>query len=106
MDRSVIIYLVAVSYTANEYGVEERATTSREVFAQVKSVSRSEFFEGGRNGLNPELVFSVFAEDYEDEPVVIYDERPYSIYRTYRRRDDFIELYCERRGGTNGITQN
>ena len=51
---------------------------------QVDSVTRSEFFEAGRNGLNPEFVFRVFFGDYEGgERLVEYRGKRYSIYRTY-----------------------
>lgn len=74
----------------------------REVFCQVESVTRAEFFEGGRSGLNPAFVFIVFAEDYEGEDLCEYEGKPYGIYRTYRTEDDYMELYVERKGGTNG----
>lgn len=64
-------------------------------------MTRAEFFDAGRNGLNPEYQFTLFAGDYEGEPVVIYNGSPFSVYRTYHARTDVIELYCERRGGTN-----
>lgn len=102
MDRSDVITLVKQAYTTNEYGVQVPTETRRDVFAQVDSVTASEFFEGGRNGLNPELRFTVFAFDYEDERVVEYNGSRYAIYRTYLARDDDLELYAERKGGTNG----
>lgn len=58
-------------------------------------------FEAGRNGLNPEWRFNVFAGDYQGETVVEYHGATYSIYRTYEN-DDYIELYVERKGGTDG----
>ena len=43
----------------------------------------------------------MFAGDYEGERIAIYDGKFYSIYRTYLGRQDIIELYAERKGGTN-----
>lgn len=102
MDRSEVITLVGTAYVKNEYGVLVATTTSREVFCQVNSITRAEFFEAGRNGLNPSLMFSVFFGDYSDEPTLIYKGKPYGIYRTYLSRNDTLELYAERKGGTNG----
>lgn len=102
MDRSAVIKLYHEEITKNEYGVEVRQETWREVFCQVNSVTASEFFEGGRNGLNPEYRFTMFEGDYEGERVVGYNDLKYAIYRTYRTRNDTIELYAERKGGTNG----
>lgn len=103
MDRSDVIKLIPITYAKDANGIQ-RATEGepREVMCQVDSVSRNEFFEGGRNGLNPELVFKVFFADYEDERVVEYQNKRYSIYRTYLGRNDMMELYAERKGGTNG----
>lgn len=103
MDRSDVIKLIPVTYAKDANGIL-RATEGepREVMCQVDSVSRNEFFEGGRNGLNPEFVFRVFFGDYEGERLVEYRDKRYSIYRTYHGRNDMMELYAERKGGTNG----
>lgn len=102
MDRSAVIKLIAETKTKNEYGVFETQTTSREVYAQVQSITRTEFFDAGRNGLNPEFEFTMFFGDYEGEKVVEYNGNTYAVYRTYQGRNDTIELYVERKGGTNG----
>lgn len=102
MDRSNIVYLLASTKAQNAYGVWEETVTSREVFCQVDSVTRAEFFDGGRNGLNPEFRITMFFADYCGERDVIYNGKAYSVYRTYHSRTDEIELYVERKGGTNG----
>lgn len=102
MDRSDVCNLIAVTKAQDEHGVWRTAETSREVYCQVNSVTRAEFFEGGRNGLNPQFRFTMFAADYEDEPIVEYNGKRYSVYRTFFGKTDNIELYVERKGGTNG----
>ncbi len=104
MDRSDIITLVAVTRTQNDYGQWVASESTRDVYCQVDSVTQSEFFEGGRNGLNPEFRFTMFFADYENEPIVEYKGLRYAVYRTYLNRNDKIELYVERKGGTNGTT--
>lgn len=89
--------------TQDEYGRWVATPTAKEVFCQVDSVTRAEFFDGGRNGLNPEFKFTMFFGDYNGESVVEYAGNTYSVYRTYLRRTDIIELYVERKGGTNVI---
>lgn len=103
MDRSDVITLITETYEKNEYGVAVPQVTETDVYCQVDSVTRSEFYEGGRNGLNPEFRFTMFAPDYSGQKTVIYKGRAYGIYRTFLGRDDTIELYVERKGGTNGI---
>lgn len=102
MDRSNVLTLIGKTKTQNDYGVWVETETSRDVFCDVSSVTRAEFFDGGRNGLNPEYVFTMFFGDYEGETVCEFNGKRYAIYRTYHAKTDVIELYAERKGGTNG----
>ena len=102
MDRSEQITLIGETKTQDSNGVWQIAPTERTVFCQVGSITRNEFFEAGRNGLNPEYMFIMFFGDYEGERTVEYKGKRYGIYRTYHGRNDNIELYAERKGGTNG----
>lgn len=99
-----VLYLIGgMTKTQDERGVWHDIPEKREVYARTKSVSRSEFFEGGRSGLNPEMVFTVFAGDYNGESACEYMGKSYAIYRTYLPENrDYIELYVQRKGGTNG----
>lgn len=99
MDRSVPIYLVSQTYTEDAFGVLQPTPVKRMVYANVMSVSASEWFEGGRNGLNPELRAIMFAPDYQGEEVVEINGRSYAVYRTYQARTDVLELYLEKRKG-------
>jgi hypothetical protein len=100
MDRSDVLTLVSKTYTTDAFGVQRVSETTREVFCDVSNVTRTEWSEGGRLGLNPELRFTMFFYDYAGEDTCIYNEVRYSIYRTYRGQDDTIELYVERRQGS------
>ena len=97
-----MIELVTVTKTQDEYGIWRTSETTKKIFCQVDSVTQSEFFEAGRNGLNPEFRFTVFFGDYSNEPIIIYKGNRYAVYRTYLTRNDRLELYVERKGGTNG----
>lgn len=101
MDRSQTIKLIQSIKTQDARGVWQTTESAREVFCNVQSVTASEFFEGGRNGLNPEYRFVLFFGDYEGETVIEYNSKRYSVYRVYHARTDTIELYAERKGGTN-----
>lgn len=102
MDRSDVINLYADTITYDQYGVARKTRTEREVFCDVASVTRAEFFDAGRSGLNPEYRITMFYGDYNGESVVGYKGKLYSVYRTYLAKTDIIELYVERQGGTNG----
>ena len=97
--RSSIAKLVSYTYEKDSYGVLRRNSTSRKVFVDVVSVSASEFFDGGRNGLKPALRFTMFRYDYQNEDVIEYEGVQYSIYRTYFKNYDQIDLYTELKKG-------
>ena len=95
--------LIKSTYTKNKYGVDEATEVKREVFCKCDSISRTEFFEAGRNGLNPTYRFIVAAIDYDDEMLIEYRSLRYAIYRTFHiPGTDYLELYVERQGGANG----
>lgn len=99
MDRSEVVTLISVTNEKNAYGIESGTESRRDVFVNVQSVTRQEFFDAGQAGLQPQYVFVMFGPDYEGEKVVEYKGRRYSVYRTYARRDDNLELYVEERAG-------
>lgn len=101
-----VFCLIAMAIAKDKYGISKPSYTSRRVYCKVLSVTRSEFFEAGRNGLNPAYKFTMFAGDYAGETLCEYRGQTYSIYRTYHvPGTDMIELYVERKGGSNGITE-
>lgn len=102
MDRSDVINLYADTITYDSLGVAQHNQTARQVFCKVDSVTRAEFFDAGRSGLNPEYRITMFFGDYQGESLIGYNGALYSVYRTYISRTDIIELYVERKGGTNG----
>lgn len=100
MDRSDEIKLITESWAEDTYGVLQPTETTKTVFCDVGSVTGSEIAEFGRNGINPELRMTMFRYDYGGQRIVEYNGDRYSVYRTYFARNDTIELYVERRGGT------
>lgn len=97
-----VVHLVTESYTTNRYGVMEKSQTMRKVFAEIGSVTGREWFEGGRNGLNPEFRVRVKQCEYKGEEILVYHGIFYTIYRTYLD-GDMTELYVEKRKGNDGI---
>lgn len=97
-----VIKLISYTQVKDEYGVPRKEYTAREVFCKVHSATRQEFFSGGRNGLNPSYEFTIFRGEYQGETIVEFEGQTYAVYRTYVESNDYIELYVERQGGTNG----
>lgn len=100
-----VLYLISQTKEQDDYGVWKSNKTESQVYCSVQSISMAEFYEAGRNGLNPAYRFLVFQGDYNGEELCRFEGNQYAIYRTFRRDPDTIELYVERKGGTNGTTQ-
>ena len=106
MNKSDVAYLIQESYEQSDEGVLQRSFAKRKVYVRITSVSSSEWFEGGRMGLNPQYRFTVFDGDYKGESMIDYEGLIYSIYRTYRPNKDEVELYTELRKGNDVIIES
>ena len=95
------ITLIAEVISKDSLGMSEKTYPRKAVLCEVNSVTRQEFFEAGRSGLNPSFEMTVFSGDYSGEKVLEYKGEQYGIYRTYRT-GDYMELYVERKGGLVG----
>lgn len=102
MARSDVLELLTTQRTQNDAGVWGETLVPQQIFCKVESVTRAEFFEGGRSGLNPEFKFTVFSGDYNGEDACRYRGKTYGIYRTYHTDRDTVELYVERKSGLIG----
>lgn len=99
MDRSKVLTLIDVSYRQDEIGQMIPVETKREVFCEISSISASEWFDAGRNGLKAEKRAVLFLYDYNGEQTVELDGVRYGVYRTYLGKNELLELYLERKGG-------
>lgn len=82
-----------------ESGGEEKT----DVFAEIGSVGQKEFFAAAQMGFKAEMKLEVRVDDYDGQPAAIVKNKRYSIYRTYIREDQMIELYLsDKIGVRNG----
>lgn len=94
-----VIELGKVTFTKNKYAQEDETIEWREVFAEVNSVSRSEFYSASMANIRPSIVF-VLADyyDYDDERMIRYRGKTYDVIRTYRSKDSTeLEITAEMR---------
>lgn len=99
MDRSRVIKLIKQTYQTDSIGQRVPVETAKEVFCSIASVSGSEWFEAGRNGIKPEIKVSMFCHDYQGEKIAELDGTRYAVYRTYQAKHEIIELYLEKKAG-------
>jgi len=97
-----VITLKKETNTVDSYGDTVQTFTERQVFAEVKSISQSEFYQAQATGLKPEIKFIIadFA-DYQNEKILSYKSfgadtaEDYTVLRTYRNKIN-LEIVCKR----------
>ena len=108
MVRADVIGLV--TETRSAHGVHETITEAvRDVLAEIRSVTRTEYYTGLNAGVQPELVFKLAADaDYQDEHFLRFRGKKWRIIRTYLTNDGGIEITAERsdENGTDEEPEN
>lgn len=100
MTRECIVTLEVPTYGRDALNqLVKTGTEQIPVYCQIESVSQSEWSAAGINGLKAEYKVTVWADEYRNAVSVILDEVRYSIYRTFQRSEDMIELYLTRKAG-------
>lgn len=96
MVRADVIGLI--SETRSAHGVHETITeTVRNVYAEIRSVTRSEFYNALNAGIQPEYVFKLALDaDYQQEHFLRYNNQRFRVVRTYLTGDGGIEITAER----------
>ena len=87
-----VLTLICVSYTTDEIGNDRESIAETDVFCEVTSASRAEFFSAAQAGLRPEYKFKIWAHEYDGQTKVRYDGREY----------DIVELYAKAVTANNG----
>lgn len=107
MNNELIQLITVKGYEKDESGFKEKELTdSLEIFASVKSVGRTEYYEALRSGMNVNIIFSVNPDDFDlatkevdgkkiKASKVIHDGATYIIRRTYKKDLHVLELSCE-----------
>lgn len=80
-----VIKLRSYTEVTDDYGIVTRTVTDKQVFAQLRSIGQSEFYQAQADGLKPTMKF-VLADyyDYGDQKEVVYNSKVYKVLRTYR----------------------
>lgn len=103
MDRSTPTYLISETYTTDTIGQHIAVPVERKVYASVDSVSRAEWSAAGELGLRPEYKLTMFEPDYKGEKIVRMSingsAETFGVYRTYRGKNEQLELYVEHKVG-------
>lgn len=88
------ITLASVSTKRDKDGFPETDVQLTEIFADVQSAKRSEFYEALRAGIAMEIACNVRSIDYGRQKYVRWEGVWYKVVRAYRV-EDWTELNCE-----------
>ncbi len=91
-----IITLIATGSSQNENGYPvDNNIVGREIFAEKKSATRTEFYTALSVGVTVSTVFKVATLDYNGETKVCHDGKFYKVERAYSpETSDYTELSC------------
>jgi len=67
------------------YGEPIQTIAWRTIFAKKKSIRSSEFYDAKNVGLKPELTFEVYSFDFNNDEKLRYNNKEYSILRTFEK---------------------
>lgn len=95
-----VAYLIQETYIQDSLGQRIPSESKSEILVSTGDINRSEWFNAGRNGLNPEIMLMTAAVNYSGEKIIEYGNVRYGIYRIYHKKEsDEIELYLHLKGG-------
>jgi hypothetical protein len=92
-------YLLSITSVNDDLGQPIKSEKPFMVFCSKNSITRTEFNAAGQAGHKPDMMLIVDSDAYDNERLLEYNKKKYSIYKTYMRLDGFTELYCEVKSG-------
>jgi hypothetical protein len=96
-----VAYLISITTTKDELNQAIKSEKQAMIFCSRLSITRAEFNTAGQLGHKPDMMLLVDSDSYDDEQHLDYNNKRFSIYKTFRRIDGFTELYCEVKSGDN-----
>lgn len=97
--------LISQQFSKDEIGQFIANESRTEVYVAESNITRAEFYNAGRQGLNPEIVLITPIVNYDGQRIVEYRGRRFGVYRTFTNNED-IELYLTDKGGIDGTQEN
>ncbi len=96
MKKFKTIFLITETTGQNSVGQKvSTGETKRQVFAELLSIMRNEFYQASIAGYSPKLTFKIRTQEYQGEKNLEYDNVKYRIIRDYSKDQRFTELVCE-----------
>lgn len=97
----LVCYLISTTVSDDNIGNQLKTPVERLVYCAELPVNSSEFYNAGQTGIKPEHLLVIDLEEYDGETALKYEDKTYSIYRTYPRGGGLLELYCNKKVGVS-----
>lgn len=88
------VTLLTEKIIKDNIGNEIKEFEENTVFCEVKSVSRTEFYNAAQKGIKPSKLFLLNNFEYENQENIKYQNEIYKVIKTYLIDIDTIELTC------------
>lgn len=89
------IFLIKNDFKQDEkIGGWIKTENKRKIFADISSISLSEFYNAKIAGMKPELKINVREFEYKGEEALIFSNVKYVVIRTYNKGNGIIEIVC------------
>lgn len=99
MNYTEILYLINIEETQDEVGNIVNIETERMVYAKKNKVGSKEFYNAVAVGITPTAELQIRLSNYNDEKLVRYYDRRYSVIRTMPiDRTDIVLVIGEKQG--------
>lgn len=99
MKKIVSAQLVNEEKVKDKTGQVKTTKTYTTIVGNLGSVYQREFYEANQNGLRPEGIIETCAFDYNGQRMILINNQEFTIYRTFQKGTDRIELFYGERVG-------
>lgn len=98
MRHKDVIKLISVTFTTDDIGNQIAEEDEREIFANMFSISATEYYNAALTGLRPSLMFEIYTFEYNGETRLEHEGRAYNIIRVTTAGEK-TRLICEEVAG-------
>ena len=91
------LILIKENYTYNKAGDKQENTVETPILCEVRSTSRTEFYDYGDNENRPEYVATINTCEFNNEKTAIFRGNKYRITRIYEVDRDLTEITLSRK---------
>lgn len=88
------VTLEAVTHGTDAEGYPQETVVQTEVFADVQSVRRSEFYAAKQIGVTLSIAVKLRAADYAGQERLVWNGQRYTVERAYTEARELYELEC------------